>query len=128
MSRVLIVEDEKEVSDLIARSLRREKFDVDLAYNFEEGLQKAKEGFPIVLLDINLEGTESFPILERAKQINPDSIVLMVTGHDEEENVEKSRRLGADGFIPKPIMSDFLKKFIIEKIKDMQMEKKIKGS
>ena len=112
---------------MIAKFLEREDFEVDFAHTFEEGLKKIDEDYPIVLLDINLGGQESYPILEKAKQKDPKTIIIMVTGRDDEENVQKSRQMGADGFIPKPIMPGFLKVFIVEKIQQIKQQRKFES-
>lgn len=125
--KVLIVEDEIEVARMIAQFLQREGFETSLAHTLKEGLKKAKDDYPIILLDIMLGKESSFPILKKAKAINPGNIVLMVTATDTEENLKKSRQLGADGFIPKPIMSNFLKKFITDKISEIEEKRKFEN-
>lgn len=118
--RILIIEDEAEVAQILAKFLRRENFEVDFAYTLKEGLEKVENDYPIILLDISLEKEVSFPILKKAKKVNPKNIVIMVTGRDSEENLKKCQEMGAEGFIPKPLMLDFLKKFILDKIKEVE--------
>ena len=123
MARVLIIEDEKDVSQTIGRFLMRRNFLVDFASSFEEGMEKSDNFYEITLLDINLDGKNSFPILEKIKNKYPKSIVIMVTAHDGDENVQKARQMGADDFIPKPIVLDTLKEFILEKIEQIREDK-----
>jgi len=120
MEKVLIVEDEKGVADIITKFLEREKFSVDVALDFEEAQEKITQEYAVVLLDINLGGKDSFPLLESLRKDHPDTIVIMVTGYDSDENLEKAKKLGADGFIPKPIIPEFLKKFITEEIRKIK--------
>ena len=61
--KILVVEDEKKVAGFIKRGLEEEKFEVDVAYDGEDGFQKAAEGaYSLVILDVMLPKKDGFPL------------------------------------------------------------------
>ena len=118
--KILLVEDEKETAGLIAKFLTRRGFDVDVVHTLEDGLKKFAAHYTLVLLDIMLEGEKSFPLLEKVKNDNPRTLVIMVSGHDNDENIREAKKLGADGFIAKPVISEHLEYFLLSKLKALQ--------
>ena len=117
MKKIFLVEDEKMVADVIARFFEKKGFQVDVAYDLTTGFEMWKPGFDLVLLDINLRDETSFPLLKKIKEENPDIPVLIFSGYDSEENIQKAKKLGADGFIPKPFRIEFLNKRLSTNIK-----------
>lgn len=97
MSEVLIIEDDKLVSDLYVQALMRAGFTPVAVSNAEEGLVELKKGkYDLVLLDLVLPGQTGFNILE---QINKDpgilSKVIVTTNFGQSENIKKAYLLGA---------------------------------
>ncbi|MDR1135166.1 MAG: response regulator transcription factor [Clostridiales Family XIII bacterium] len=100
--KVLIIEDEKSISDIIQFNLKKEGFDVDTAYDGESGLEKALNSKPdIILLDVMLPGIDGFEI---CKKVRETSIVpiIMLTAKEEEVDKVLGLELGADDYITKP--------------------------
>ncbi|MDB5467781.1 MAG: response regulator [Phenylobacterium sp.] len=84
MTNVLLVEDEREVADLVQDALADAGFEVTVAYNDDEAYQRlAAEGrsFTVLVADINLgSGTTGFDVARRARQLNSDLKVVYITG------------------------------------------------
>ncbi len=102
MAKILIIEDEKAIVDIIAFNLRREGYEVAEAYEGNEGLKLALDPqVDLVLLDVMLPGMDGFEILSRvrAKSTVP---VIMVTAREEEEDKILGLESGADDYITKP--------------------------
>ena len=116
MNRILVVEDDPAIAEMLAFFLKSRGYEADVAYTLEQGLKKPLGGYRAILLDIMLEGKESFPILEKAKSENPQVKVVMISGYGDDENVEKARAMGANGFIAKPFTGSFLEEFLLCKI------------
>jgi len=102
---ILIVEDEKDISNLISHNLKKAGFRVIPALNGTAALSKAKESLPdLILLDLllpDLEGTEVYKLLKQ----NPKTKgipVIMVTAKGEEVDRIVGLELGADDYITKP--------------------------
>ena len=100
--RILIVEDEKAIVDLIAFNLKREGYEVQEAYDGQQGLEKAQaQDIDLVLLDVMLPYMDGFEVLRRLRQ-KSDVPVLMVTAREEERDKILGLETGADDYITKP--------------------------
>lgn len=117
MQKILIVEDDKFLRELIARKLTQENFDISEAVDGEEGLKKIKEEKPdLVLLDLILPGIDGFEVLAKVKD-DPAlaSIpVIILSNLGQREDVEKGMNLGAVDYLVK---AHFTPNEIIEKVK-----------
>ena len=101
--RVLVVEDEVRLAEAIARGLRAEGFEVDLAHTGPDGLWRAREGaYAAIVLDILLPGLNGYAVCRELRAEGDRTPILMLTAkqgeHDEAEGLE----LGADDFLRKP--------------------------
>ncbi|MDR1028093.1 MAG: response regulator transcription factor [Clostridiales Family XIII bacterium] len=100
--RILIVEDEKSISDIVKFNLSKEGFRVDTAYDGQEGLDKALDGdFDLVLLDVMLPSIDGFEICRKLRERNAVPII-MLTAKEEEVDKVLGLELGADDYITKP--------------------------
>ncbi|MDR2356428.1 MAG: response regulator transcription factor [Clostridiales Family XIII bacterium] len=100
--KVLIVEDEKSISDIIQFNLKKEGFEVDTAYDGESGLDKALNAKPdLILLDVMLPGIDGFAICKKVRESSSVPI-LMLTAKEEEVDKVLGLELGADDYITKP--------------------------
>jgi two-component system response regulator VicR len=100
--KVLIVEDEKSISDIIQFNLKKEGFEVDTAYDGEVGLEKALNGKPdLILLDVMLPHIDGFEICKKVRESSTVPI-LMLTAKEEEVDKVLGLELGADDYITKP--------------------------
>ena len=117
MKKILIVEDDKFLRELIARKVIDEGFNVSEAIDGEEGIKKIKEEKPdMVLLDLILPGIDGFEVLTRMKE-DPtlSSIpVIIFSNLGQKEDIEKGLKLGAIDYL---IKAHFTPGEIIEKIK-----------
>lgn len=101
--RVLVVEDEVRLADAVARGLRAEGFEVDVAHDGPDGLWRASEGsYTVIVLDILLPGLNGYALCRELRAKGDRTPVLMLTAkqgeHDEAEGLE----IGADDFLRKP--------------------------
>lgn len=100
--RILIIEDEKSIADIIRFNLVKEGFDTDTAYEGKTGLEKALNTKPdLVLLDVMLPLMDGFTV---CKKIREESTVpiIMLTAKEEEVDKVLGLELGADDYITKP--------------------------
>jgi DNA-binding response OmpR family regulator len=119
MAKILIVEDDRFLRELIARKLRNEGYDVIEAVDGEEGLKRIKEEKPdLILLDLILPGIDGFEVLAKAKE-DPDTAqipVIILSNLGQREEIERGLRLGAIDYL---IKAHFTPGEIIEKIKNI---------
>ncbi|MDD4182901.1 MAG: response regulator [Candidatus Omnitrophica bacterium] len=120
MDKILLVEDEKETADAIVRFLTRKGYAIDVAYDLSTALSKNVSDYNLVLLDILLKGEKSFPMLKKIKQEQPKLPVIIVSAYDNDENIVEAKKLGADGFIAKPVMTEYLENFLLSKIQSLR--------
>lgn len=100
--RILLVDDDAELCNLLGEFLKREGFQVDFAHDGLGGLEKARsEGTGLVVLDVMLPGIDGFEILRR---LRPQSKVpvIMLTARGEDVDRIVGLELGADDYLPKP--------------------------
>ena len=107
--RVLIVEDEKSLAELVANRLKKEKYQVDISLDGEDGLYNALTGvYDLILLDIMLPEVNGIEILKELKKNNINSKVIMLTAKSELEDKLLGFKEGANDYIPKPFHIDEL--------------------
>lgn len=100
--RVLIVEDEMSISDIISFNLKKEGYETDTAYDGEEGLKKALDSkFDLILLDIMLPQMDGFQVCRKIREKSSVPII-MLTAKEEEVDKVLGLELGADDYITKP--------------------------
>ena len=101
--RILIVEDEKNIVDILAFNLKREGYDTLEAYDGVAGLQLALEQDPdLVLLDLMLPKMDGFEMCRRLRAQGRTTPVIMLTAREEETDKVLGLELGADDYITKP--------------------------
>jgi DNA-binding response OmpR family regulator len=103
--RVLVVEDERDVSELLRYNLGREGYDVIVAATGAEALRRAREARPdLILLDIMIPGVNGWEVCRRLKQDAETRAipVIVVTGRVEEGDKVLGFELGADDYVTKP--------------------------
>ena len=103
---ILVVDDERDILDLIEYNLKIEGFNVLKAQNGQEGINKAKEGRPdLILLDImmpKMDGLEAVEIMRGDKDLKKTPIIFLTAKSDERTEIECLNK-GGDDYITKPI-------------------------
>ena len=101
--RILIVEDEKNIVDILTFNLVKEGYDTLEAYDGETGLQLALEQNPdLILLDLMLPRRNGFDVCRALRTQNRSTPVIMLTAREEETDKVLGLELGADDYITKP--------------------------
>lgn len=114
---LLVVDDEPKVRSVLQEFLEAHGFQVAVAASGEETLEQVKRGRPsVVLLDIKMPGMDGLLTLKKIKAVHADSIVVMMTGLQEEQTMVQAFALGADDYITKPFNLDYLETVLLGKI------------
>ena len=101
--RILVVEDEKDLRNIIKKRLVRENYSVDACGDGEEALDYMEmTSYDGVLLDIMLPGKDGFAVLKEVRQMGNDTPILLLTARDGIEDRVKGLDLGADDYLIKP--------------------------
>jgi two-component system response regulator VicR len=101
-NKILVVDDEKSIADIIKFNLEKEGYYVDTAYDGEEGITKVDKYKPdLIILDVMMPKKDGFEVLKEIR-MNSNIPVLMLTAKEEEFDKVLGLELGADDYITKP--------------------------
>lgn len=114
-TKILIVEDEKAMRNLLETELSRSGYKVTVAVDGMEGLTKySEEAFNVVLLDVKMPGMNGVEVLRQMRNLSNLPEIIMFTGHGEIETAVECIKLGAYDYITKPVKLDELELVIIK--------------
>jgi len=109
--KILIVDDDPLILDLLTKILSAQKYETDVASSgFEAGAKVAKFEPDLIILDLIMPKMSGFEVCRQIKE-DPDTShikILAITGYDTEENREKIMKAGADDYMAKPVKRDIL--------------------
>ena len=100
MARLLIVDDEPDITAMLARYFTRAGYEVITALNGREALERVAQGPDMVLLDVMLPGADGFELMNMLAPMGVP--VIFITARGSVEDKVKGLRLGADDYIVKP--------------------------
>lgn len=107
--RVLLVEDEERMSQLLERGLAEEGCQVFLAHDGEQGLAIAQSAqFDVILLDVMLPRLDGLAVARRLRELSNQTPVLMLTARDSVADIVKGLDTGADDYLTKPFSFEVL--------------------
>jgi DNA-binding response OmpR family regulator len=100
--KVLVIEDDRVLADLIAFTLRREGYQVNLAYDGENALEQWRSFRPdIIVLDLNLPKIDGFMVCQRIR-VEDNTPIIMLTVRSNEDDIVRGLTVGADDYVLKP--------------------------
>jgi len=106
---ILVAEDEQAVRESLAEVLREEGYEVVAVADGMEALRALEEReFDLVLSDIRMPGADGLEVLQRTREIAPQTLVLLMTAHATVETAVEAIRRGAQDYLLKPIIFDDL--------------------
>ncbi|MEI8366418.1 MAG: sigma-54 dependent transcriptional regulator [Parachlamydiaceae bacterium] len=118
IEKILVVDDELLVRNFLAETLRRKNFEVVTAENGTKAINLMKETtFDMVITDMKLPNLTGIDVLRKAKEISPNTIVVIITAFGSIENAVDAMRLGAFNYLIKPFSPDTIEA-LIEKAKE----------
>ena len=101
MSKILLVDDDIELTDLLAEVLRLDSFEVEIANNGQDALDELNSSHQLVLLDVMMPVLNGIETLKKIRQTS-NVPVMMLTARGEEIDRVLGLELGADDYLPKP--------------------------
>jgi DNA-binding response OmpR family regulator len=103
MQRILVIDDDPATTSVLKRSLAYEGFAVDVAASGEEGLGRARERYPdLVVLDVMMPGMDGLEVLRRLRAADRQLPVLLLTARDAPADQVEGLEGGADDYVVKP--------------------------
>ncbi len=101
--RTLIVDDERSIREGLSKTLQRMGHEVTACPDGRSGLESFESGaYDAVFLDLKMPGLDGMEVLVRMRELDPEVIVIIITGYPSIDNVLKAFRLGAYDYLPKP--------------------------
>ena len=101
--RILVVEDEKDLNNIITKHLKKNNFSVDSVFNGEEALEYLEYGtYDLIILDIMLPKLNGYEVGKKLRENKNETAVLMLTARDSIDDKIKGLDLGADDYLIKP--------------------------
>ncbi len=120
-NRILIVEDEKKIAEIVSAYLKKEGFQVSVAGTGQKALSILKNGFDLVILDLKLPDIAGEDICETIRK-DSDLPIIMLTAKSDEEDRVKGLGIGADDYVVKP----FSTRELVARVKALL--RRVKGS
>lgn len=106
-SKILVIEDEKNMLEILKILLEGEGYDVSVARDGEEGLGRlGSDIFDLIITDMKMPGASGIEILKKALETSPNTLVIMITAFGTTESAIEAMKLGAYDYIHKPFKID----------------------
>ncbi len=102
MKKILIVEDEAAIREIVALNLRMAKFDVTEAQNAEQALAVFDNSYDIAILDVMLPGMNGFSLCENLRRLSATMGIIILSAKSLEDDKIKGLSIGADDYMTKP--------------------------
>jgi DNA-binding NtrC family response regulator len=123
--RILVVDDEESIRQVLAAILKEECYEVDTAENGREAIRKSNENFyNMALLDIRLPDMEGTQLLSAIKETTPKMVKIIITGYPSLRNAMEALNNGADAYVLKPFEVRKVLDTIKESLRKQQGEKR----
>ncbi len=122
--KILIVDDEKGMRDFLGIMLKREGYHIAAASSAEKGVECLKrEPFDLVITDLKMEGIGGIGLLKAAREISPETTVIMITAYASVDTAIDAMKLGAYDYFTKPFKIDEIKLHIRKALELKKLEK-----
>ena len=100
--KILVVDDGKNICEILEFNLANEGYEVECAYSAEEALKKLKLDHSLILLDVMMGGMSGYKMAEKLRKENNPVPIIFLTAKDTENDMLTGFSVGADDYIPKP--------------------------
>ena len=102
-SRVLVVDDEEGIRDLLAKTLELAEYDVDLAHDGRSALERLRlMPYDLLITDLRMPGIDGLAVIREARRLKTDLPVIIITGYSSESSAIEAINLGVQGYLTKP--------------------------
>ena len=101
-SRVLVVDDEKDICDILQFNLEKEGYIVDVANSGEEAFEMLTDVHQLILLDVMMDGISGFKLAEKLRKVGNYIPIIFLTAKNSENDILTGFSLGGDDYIAKP--------------------------
>jgi CheY-like chemotaxis protein len=118
MAKILVIDDEQGIRELLDTLLRRKGYDVILAANGQKGLEIFRRERPdVIVLDLKMPGMDGLTVLREVRSLIPNQPVVILTGAGTPETEQQARALGVTEYVEKEfslhLLGDSLNRLLI---------------
>jgi excisionase family DNA binding protein len=101
--RVLVVDDEASIRDLLSKTLALAEYDVDLAFDGRSAIERLRlMPYDLLITDLKMPGVDGLGVIREARRMKPDIPVIIITGFSTEASAIEAVNLGVAGYLTKP--------------------------
>ncbi|SDU37393.1 sigma-54-dependent transcriptional regulator [Desulfobacula phenolica] len=126
MKNILVVDDEEIIRENLFRILTEEQYAVSTVATGKEGLDFIRQNeVDVVLLDLNLPDIHGIEVLKKARDLDPELLVIVITGYASIESAVDALKLGAYDYIKKPFKADAIKLILRLAMETRQLKKQV---
>ncbi len=101
--RILVVDDEAGIRELLAKTLAVAEYDVDLAADGQEALERLRRGeYDLLITDLRMPGVDGLTLIREARRFMPQLPIIIITGYSTEASAIEAINLGVNGYLTKP--------------------------
>jgi DNA-binding response OmpR family regulator len=99
--KIVIVEDDKPISNILSLKLRSAGFEPIVAYNGAVGLEEIEKGCDLIILDLMMPVKDGFEVLKELKEKNITTPVIVMSNLSQDEDIDRAKKLGASDYFVK---------------------------
>jgi two-component system, response regulator, stage 0 sporulation protein F len=115
--RLLIVDDEAVIRDVLSRFLKKKGYDIVTASNGREAMDLIKKERPhLMLLDLRMPEMDGFEVLRRLRKVDQEIAVIVITANSDLEQARQTMEMGACDYVVKPFHLDYLETTVMAKL------------
>ena len=101
--RILVVDDEASIRDLLAKTLALAEYDVDLAPDGRAAIDRLRiSPYDLLITDLKMPGVDGLTVIREGRRLRPDIPVIIITGYSSEASAIEAVNLGVSGYLTKP--------------------------
>jgi excisionase family DNA binding protein len=101
--RVLVVDDEESIRELLSKTLAIERYEVDTAVDAAGALDRMRSSdYDLLIADLKMPGMDGLTLIRKAKTLNADLRIIIITGYSSESSAIEAVNLGVNGYLTKP--------------------------
>ena len=127
MMKILVVDDEETICNLLDEFLSQMDYQVKIATNGQEAIKKVEDEKPdIVLLDVKMPGITGIDVLGKIKNIDRNIGIIILSAFGDSGIIRDAMQLGADYYLEKPMKLEFLMQLLLAWQENHEFEFKIK--
>jgi DNA-binding response OmpR family regulator len=102
-ARILVVDDEASIRDLLSKTLALAEYDVDTAPDGRSALERVRQiAYDLVITDLKMPGIDGLTVVREAKRLKPTLPIIIITAYSTESSAIEAINLGVSGYLTKP--------------------------